>query len=100
MEKLRPHYPLSRIKSLIIRGSYKITVTAVKCAYEDFLMTEEGILNKIINLEMSNFYKSMTSKYDTALWHDVYHVSISKRIAYIKVQIFDEVSVIISFKEK
>jgi hypothetical protein len=46
-------------------------------------MLENGIIDVILSLEMTDFYKSMTSYRDSKLWHDVYHKSVLNKKAYI-----------------
>ena len=100
MEKRKAHYSLSLIRALITQGRYHITATAVKSAYEDFSLTTGEILDYILILLPSDLYKSMTSRYDPTLWQDVYHKKVGALTAYIKLQILDDETVIISFKEK
>ncbi|MBP7583795.1 MAG: type II toxin-antitoxin system MqsR family toxin [Spirochaetes bacterium] len=100
MEKRKPHYPLSRVKALVSEGHYRITATARRSAYEDFLLIDEGILECVTGLDNASFYKSMTTLFDSALWQDVYHTAIGAKTAYVKLQILDEETVVISFKEK
>jgi len=100
MKKLKAHYPLIRVKSLIKEGRYRITATARRTAFEDFLLSGEGIVGCVIGLEVGNFYKSMTTGFDSTLWQDVYHVAIGNKTAYLKLQILEDETVIISFKEK
>jgi motility quorum-sensing regulator / GCU-specific mRNA interferase toxin len=100
MEKRKAHYPLTRIKALIKEGRYRITATAIKCAFKDFSLLDEEMADWVLLLEPSDLYKSMTSRYDSTLWQDVYHKKIVTNMAYIKLQIMDDETVIISFKEK
>lgn len=58
------------------------------------------IISYVLNIENSYFYKSMTSEHDNKLWQDVYHVPIGKEIAYVKLQIVSDESVVIQFKRK
>ena len=99
-EKKAPSYKLDTIKSLIKERKYSITKTATDNAMCDFGLTPKEILCCILKMENSNFYKSMTSEYDNHTWQDVYHVRIEKELAYIKLQILEDKSVIISFKRK
>jgi motility quorum-sensing regulator / GCU-specific mRNA interferase toxin len=100
MEKHKAHYSLSRVKVLIIEGRYRFTKTAIKTGFEDFNLTLEEMKEEVLLLETAYFYKSMTSHNDATLWQDVYHKILGNRKAYIKLQILDDESVIISFKEK
>jgi len=99
MEKRRPHYPLTLIKERILQGDYRVTRTALACAIRDFGYTESSqVAAWILRLDPSDFYKSMTSIHDARLWQDVYRPLISERPAYVKVQIADEQTIIISLK--
>mgnify|MGYP001596581508 FL=1 len=100
MKKRVCHYALSRIKKLILENKFLITKSALKTAIEDFSFLEADILNQILTLENEHFYKSMTSHFDHTLWQDVYKKQINDSKAYVKVQISDENSVIISFKKE
>jgi len=99
MEKRKPHYALSRIKALIREGSYRVTQTALRCAVRDFGYIEASQLAEcVLALDMKDFYKSMTTHHDATLWQDVYRPLIEKTRAYVKVQIVDDTTVVISFK--
>lgn len=64
------------------------------------LLRGNNIIEEILELEMNNFYKSMTAHNNHKIWQDVYHKPIKSKIAYIKLQIINEKTVIIQFKEK
>lgn len=100
MDKFKAHYSLFRVKALIKEGRYRITATAIKSAFEDFSLLSEELAEWVLRLGASDLYKSMTSHFDATLWQDVYHKRIIAKIAYIKLQILDDETVIISFKEK
>ena len=100
MEKLKAHYPLARVKALIQEGHYRITATAIRTAYEDFLLISESVVECVLNLDAGDLDKSMTTRFDHTLWQDVYHKAVGEKTAYIKLQILDNETVIISFKEK
>jgi len=51
-----------------------------------------------LRLDVREFYKSMTTLHDPTLWQDVYHPKIEGMPAYVKIQIVDDTTVIISFK--
>ncbi len=99
-EKRVPHYNLEKIKKLIEEKKYCITKIAQDNARIDFDLTVAEVIKYILTLDNTCFYKSMTSIYDNKIWQDVYHLSISKDTAYIKLQIISENSVIIQFKRK
>ena len=99
MEKRTPHYPLSEVKRLIQEGSYRVTDSALSRATEDFRLTElSEIAACVRSLTRGDFYKSMTTIHDSRLWQDVYHGRAQELRAYIKLQIVNETTVIISFK--
>jgi len=99
MEKRKPHYALSRVKALIQEGAYRVTRTALRCATRDFGYVEAWQLaDCVLGLAGRDFYKSMTTLHDSTLWQDVYHPRIEGTPAYVKVQIVDDSTVVISFK--
>ena len=99
MEKRRPHYTLSRVKSLIQEGAYRVTRTALRCATRDFGYVEASQLaDCVLGLQVKDFYKSMTTLHNSTLWQDVYHPRIERTPAYVKIQIVDDTTVVISFK--
>ncbi len=101
MEKKTPHYSLVKIKKLINSGDYRVTRSALNAAYECFSFQRQDIILLVLTVQTDHFYKSMTIHGDSAIWQDVYHARISDNIkAYIKLQIVDEKTIIISFKEK
>lgn len=99
-EKRVPHYSLVKIQKLIAENKYTITHLAQDNARLDFDLTPDEVVRFILTLNNTHFYKSMTSVYDYTVWQDVYHLDINKSIAYIKLQIISEESVIIQFKRK
>ena len=99
MEKRKPHYPLGRIKRLIQQGDYRVTRTALQCGIRDFGFVETPrVAESILTMEPKDFYKSMTAIHDSRLWQDVYRPTVAGTRAYVKVQIVDETTVVISFK--
>ncbi len=99
MEKRKAHYPLSEIKRLVREGFYRVTRTALDCGRRDFRLSgTKQIAECILNLEAREFYKSMTTHNDSRIWQDVYRSAVGDTGAYIKVQISDGETVVISFK--
>lgn len=97
---MQPHYNLEEIKELIRDGDRFITKSAsIDASYIDF--THEGIYQAVLDLESSDFYKTMEAKNNSMLWHDVYHHRDegSDITLYIKLQIKRK-AVVISFKER
>lgn len=99
MEKRTPHYALSRVKALIRQGAYRVTRTALQSATRDFGYIEASQLAEcVLELNAKDFYKSMTTHNDATLWQDVYHPMLEETPAYVKVQVVDDTTVVISFK--
>ena len=99
MEKRKAHYPLSQVKALIRSGAYQVTRTALLCATRDFRCAEPSqVAGHILKIEARDFYKSMTTLNDSTLWQDVYRPVIEDTAAYVKLQIVDARTVVISFK--
>ncbi|MBI2435408.1 MAG: type II toxin-antitoxin system MqsR family toxin [Candidatus Hydrogenedentes bacterium] len=100
VEKKKPHYPLQRVKELIREGSYRVTRTAIRTAARDFrLFKSPQLAGSVLGLTAHDFYKSMTSYDNAKIWQDVYRQEIRGKLAYVKMQIVDETTVIISFKQ-
>ncbi|MBI2434478.1 MAG: type II toxin-antitoxin system MqsR family toxin [Candidatus Hydrogenedentes bacterium] len=99
MEKRRPHYPLERVKGLVLEGAYRVTDTARQSAVNDFGLSKlDQIAACILDLDPVCFYKSMSTHRDPRLWQDVYRPEIQGVLAYVKIQIADNDTVVISFK--
>jgi len=87
------------VKALIHEGAYRVTRTALRCATRDFGFVETSQLaDCVLGLDVRDFYKSMTTLHDSTLWQDVYRPNIEGTPAYVKVQIADDTTVVISFK--
>jgi motility quorum-sensing regulator/GCU-specific mRNA interferase toxin len=100
MEKRKPHQALSRVQALIRSGAYRVTRSALNSAVCDFGFSEAAQLAEcVLGLESRDFYKSMTTLHDPTLWQDVYRPEIEHRRAYVKVQIVENCTVVISFKK-
>lgn len=73
MEKRKPTYDLDSVKSAVQAGMVKLTYTCRQSIYA-LGGCDQDILDTIISLERTQFYKSMTSYADHRVWQDVYHV--------------------------
>lgn len=101
MEKRTPHYPLARVKALIRAGAYRITGTALDGALQDFDMANAAeVACFVLEVEAQDFYKSMTSLKNHTVWQDVYHPWLGGGAVYLKLQIVDDETAIISFKHR
>lgn len=82
MEKKKPHYNLIKVKSLIQAKQLKITYIASENAQIDFGLSEKEVIAEVLGLEISNFYKSMTSHKNNKIWQDVYNKQIIVKRVY------------------
>ena len=94
-----PTYPLALVKGLILAGKCIVTRAAQASAADDFGFGEEQIKKTILASTVHNFYKTMPAEKNPGLMQDVYHRQIGGQMAYVKLQVQDDV-VIISFKKK
>lgn len=58
----------------------------------------EGIVDVVMTLKPSDFYKSMTTHGDHRVWQDVYRPVTKAGKVYLKLTVIDDV-LIVSFKE-
>ena len=92
-----PHYHLSIVKSMIQAGKVHMTVSAYTGGAALGFNRKE-IVNVVMALTVSDFYKSMTTYKDRKVWQDVYCPSTRAGDIYLKLMVIDEV-LIVSFKE-
>ncbi len=100
-------YSLKDIKDLIRAETYFVTGTAADTARMDFTFDETQIVDVIMNLSETDFYKTMESVKKPGYYQDVYKpgLVIGRKIlrAYVKLQIVTsrkgEQAVVISFKK-
>ena len=100
MEKRKRHYSLDILRELINKGDWKITRTATLNAWLDFKLLQADIRDVVLNLGTQDFYKSMTSYDAPFVWQDVYRPMVKGIMAYIKLSIMDDQTVVIQFKRK
>jgi len=97
VENGTPHHKLSVVRAWVeagrVRATYSATLGASRLGLE-----MSGMLDVLMALSSTDFYKSMTTYADHTLWHDVYRVGTRVGDVYLKLTIVDEV-VIVSFKE-
>lgn len=100
MEKRARHYDLEEIKEIVRRRGIHVFS---RTARENGLcmgLTHAQLIEVVLDLHRSNFYKSMTTMHDSTLWQDVYHSSTPVgKTAYIKLTL-QAGAVVIQFKEK
>lgn len=94
-----PRYPLDAIKRGIARGCYAITRSAAQGAAELYL-DEDDILNCILGLQESHFFKTMASVRRPGMGQDVYRSRYAGFAVYLKLQVNREGwAVVVSFKQ-
>lgn len=101
MEKRKPHYSLKDIQEKVrLNGEDVFTRTALENSKEMGLTIGQTI-EVVCSMKQSCFYKSMTTHASSEIWQDVYHppTPIGK-IAYVKVTLRKEGSIVIQFKDK
>jgi motility quorum-sensing regulator/GCU-specific mRNA interferase toxin len=101
MEKKKPHYQLSEIQRVVEdRGVNAFTATALSGASALGLSGVQAVA-VVLGLNQKDLYKSMTTNTDHKIWQDVYHATMeSGLVAYIKVTLRENGTVVIQFKEK
>jgi motility quorum-sensing regulator / GCU-specific mRNA interferase toxin len=101
MEKRKPHYDLAAVKIAVQqRGADAFTATALIGAQAMGLDAAQAV-RLVCAMTRADFYKSMTTHAASQIWQDVYHVvAPSGKVAYVKVTLRIEGSIVIQFKEK
>lgn len=100
LKKLKPHYDLGVVqRELSTVGALRITKSATACA-EALGLTLQDVVAIIQRITREHFYKSMTSKWSSAVWQDVYHVPHDGFVLYVKLTKDAEGYLVISIKEK
>jgi motility quorum-sensing regulator/GCU-specific mRNA interferase toxin len=76
-----------------------MTKTAQDCAFGLGLLLPR-VVDLIQGMTRGQFYKSMTSKANHAIWQDVYHVPWQTTVLYLKFTTDAQGYLVISLKEK
>ena len=74
MEKRTPHCRLAAVKSLVEAGKVRST-HAARLGASELWFTLSDMLAVVMALTSADFYKSMTTHADHAVWQDVYRPS-------------------------
>jgi len=101
MEKRKPNYDLAAVKAAVQqRGADAFTATALVGAQAMGLDSVQAI-GVVCAMTRADFYKSMTTHATSQVWQDVYHpVTPNGKVAYVKVTLRVDGSIVIQFKEK
>jgi motility quorum-sensing regulator/GCU-specific mRNA interferase toxin len=97
VEKNTPHCKLSVIKALVQARKVR-TTHAARTGADALGFDFSGMLAVVLALTSADFYKSMTTHTDYAVWQDVYRPHTSAGDVYLKLTVIDDV-LIVSFKE-
>lgn len=101
MEKRKSHYDLAAVQAAAkLRGADAFTATALVGAQSMGLNIGQAI-DVVCNMTRDDFFKSMTTHGSSQVWQDVYHPQTpAGKVAYVKVTLREDGSVVIQFKEK
>lgn len=104
MEKRKPAFVLADVQALIKKGVWNMTRRSWTDAHA-LGFAKDDVQSILLDLTPGDFYKSMTSNYNAAIWQDVYHKNVGvnggRLCLYIKLQAQGEnLAVVVSFKEK
>lgn len=97
MEKRTPHCKLTTVKALVAAGKVR-TTSAARVGAVELGLGVSDMLDIVLALTSADFYKSMTTHADHAIWQDVYRPSTKVGDVYLKLTVIDDV-LIVSFKE-
>ncbi len=97
MEKRTPHCSLAVVRTLIEAGRVRTTQTA-RAGAVALGFSFSDMLAVVLALKPADFYKSMTTYADHAIWQDVYRPKTRAGDVYLKLTVIDDV-LIVSFKE-
>lgn len=98
MEKRTPHTHLSILKNMARNGLVSITNTALISASQIGFRSKQDLLEVVMALNTSDFYKSMAAHHDHTIWHEVYRPIYRGQPLYIKFIVSGNL-LIVSFKE-
>ncbi len=97
MEKATPHCKLVVVKALVTAGKVR-TTHAARVGANALGFALSDMLDVVMALTPTDFYKSMTTYADHTVWQDVYRPSTSAGEVYLKLTVVQDV-LIVSFKE-
>lgn len=99
MEKKKPHYPLDLVKSLVADESRDPFTQSAKNSAAEMGFAANELRGVVAGLTAQDFYKSMTTHADSAMWQDVYRPVTRLGAAYVKVMVYPvEKLIVVSFK--
>jgi motility quorum-sensing regulator/GCU-specific mRNA interferase toxin len=100
VEKRKPHFDLAIIKATFAKvETLRMTKTAQDSALALGLLLKD-VVAIIQTMTRQQFYKSMTSAMNSAIWQDVYRVPWNSSLLYVKFTMDAEGYLVLSLKEK
>jgi len=96
--KIRPTYPLEKIKTLIRTGKTFSPGVQVIESGSNLGFSIEEMHEQVLELETGDFYKSDPDFYNRKVWQDAYKKEIGGKSIYIKFKVFDGRFLLTSFK--
>jgi motility quorum-sensing regulator/GCU-specific mRNA interferase toxin len=97
VEKRTPQSKLPVVKALVEAGKVR-TTHAARTGANELGLAFSDMLDVVMALTPTDFYKSMTTHADHTVWQDVYRPSTQAGDVYLKLTVIDDV-LIVSFKE-
>ena len=97
MEKPNPHCKLSVVKAFVVAGKVRATHSA-RLGATALGLELCDMLDVVLALTATDFYKSMTTHADHTVWQDMYRPNTQAGDVYLKLTVIDDV-LIVSFKE-
>ncbi|OGR06356.1 MAG: hypothetical protein A2511_10145 [Deltaproteobacteria bacterium RIFOXYD12_FULL_50_9] len=99
MEKRKPHYDLAMVRSLALDASRDPFTATAKQGGAEMGLSPKEMRKVVADLKPGNFYKSMTTHANHAVWQDVYRPETLFGQAYVKVTVYTEIGLlVVSFK--
>jgi hypothetical protein len=97
-----PAYDLQELQRLIGQGPISSVITvAARDGASDACMTDADLVDAVLTLQSTDWYKTMESVKRAGLWQDVYHLEYRGTWLYIKLQMLsDGRAVVVQFKRK
>jgi hypothetical protein len=97
-----PTYDLHHVQQLIGQGAISsVITTAARDGASACCMTGDELVDAVLTLQASDFYKSMEAVERPGLWQDVYHLEYRGTWLYIKLQLLrDGRAVVVQFKKR
>ncbi len=99
--EMKPRYNLTKLKTLIENAKTRHITRQSIIDATSIGFSETEMVETVLSIDDLNFYKTMPSNKNEAIWQDVYHITKKGMQLYVKLQKSPgNKGVIISFKEK